>query len=48
MIGTLKKRASLSRSEVDGLWTAVSQRPGTPAVTVAEYVDCALGENLQS
>ena len=47
VIGTLKKRASLSRSEVDGLWIAVSHRPASQAVTVAMCVDHALGEILQ-
>ena len=44
VIGALKKRASLHRSEMNGLWIAASHRPVAPAVTVAECVDNALGE----
>jgi hypothetical protein len=47
VIGTIKNRVSLPNSEVDGLWIAVSHRPATPTVTVAECVDNALGEILQ-
>ena len=47
VIGTFKKRASLPRSELDGIWIAVSRRPATPAVKVAECVDNALGEILE-
>jgi hypothetical protein len=47
VIGTLKNRASLPRSEVIGLWIAVSHRSATPAVTVAEFVDKALGKILE-
>ena len=39
LIGSLKKQAGLPRSKVIGFWTAVSQQPVTPAVTVAECVD---------
>jgi hypothetical protein len=39
LIGSLKKQAGLPRSKVIGSWTAVSQRPVSPAVTVAECVD---------
>ena len=38
-IGRLKKRAGLPRSEANGLWIAVSQRPVTPTATVAERAD---------
>jgi len=47
VIGVLKERASLPRSEVNGFWIAIFRRPPTPAVTVAEYVDNALREILE-
>jgi hypothetical protein len=47
VIGSLKKRSDLPRIEVNGLRFAVSHWAATPAVTVNECVDKALGKILE-